>query len=448
MKMIGRYAVRGQLGRGGMSRVYKVEMPVTGKIAALKRLEPNPLLVDLMGMEAVRELFVAEAVIVANLRHPHLAEIWDFDEENDRPFYLMDYYCNNLGVMIGETYETEKPSRIIQTDRAIHYIRQILMGLDRLHHASIIHRDIKPFNILITDHDTVKICDFGLSKLRGEVFQGPPQLKVGTPWYAAPEQEENPDSVDYGADLYSVGVMLYRMLTGNLPMDDPEPPSRFNPDLDEEWNDFLYKTIAPRPQNRFRSAGAMLLALDESATAWEAKKDRICRLSPVETTDSEPPEPLSDIRRKKPVKVRPQVARERFELDDLWRPRAYARNHLEEAGEGVVFDRTTGLTWERSGSQYPVTWHEAKAYIEERNRDRCGGYSDWRLPTVDELISLVTETPHGRSLCIEPVFDPTQKQLWSLDRRSHIAAWYVSIDLGFVAWQDFTGYYYARGVRG
>jgi serine/threonine protein kinase len=448
MKMIGRYAVRGQLGRGGMSRVYKVEMPVTGKIAALKRLEPNPLLVDLMGMEAVRELFVTEAVIVANLRHPHVTDIWDFDEEEDKPFYLMDYYCNNLGVMIGETYETEKPSRIIKTDRAIHYIRQILLGLDRLHHAGIIHRDIKPFNILITDHDAVKICDFGLSKLRGEVFQGPPQLKVGTPWYAAPEQEENPDTVGYSADLFSVGIMLYRMLTGILPMENPKPASRFNPDLDKDWDAFLFKAMEPRPQDRFRRTRSMLAALDTIISDWEAEKERICRLPPEETIDFPSPESLNQDRRKQPIKVRPRVARERFSLDELWRPRAYIQNQLETGGNGIIFDRTTGLAWERSGSEYPLTWHEANTYIDELNRNRCGGHTDWRLPTVDELTSLITKTPHGRSLCIEPVFDSTQKQVWSSDRRSHIAAWYVSIVLGFVAWQDFTGYYYVRGVRG
>ncbi len=448
MKMIGRYAVRGQLGRGGMSRVYKVEMPVTGKIAALKRLEPNQLLVDLMGMDAVRDLFVTEAVIVANLRHPHLTEIWDFDEDEGKPFYLMDYYCNNLGVMIGETYETEKPSRIIKTDRAIHYIRQILMGLDRLHHAAIIHRDIKPFNILITDHDTVKICDFGLSKIRGEAFQGPPQLKVGTPWYASPEQEENPDWVDPSADLFSVGIMLYRMLTGILPMEDPKPASRFNPDLNRDWNAFLFKAMAPRPEHRFRRAKDMLAALDDTVSAWEAEKDRVCRLPPEESTASPLSAPGSEKRRKQPVKVRPQVARERFALDELWRPRIYIPNRFEEFGNRLVFDHSTGLTWEKSGSEYPLNWHEANAYIDGLNRNRPDGHFDWRLPTVDELTSLITETPHGRSLCIEPVFDPTQKQIWSCDRRSHIAAWYVSIDLGFVAWQDFTGYYYVRGVCG
>ena len=83
-----------------------------------------------------------------------------------------------------------------------------------MHHAGIIHRDIKPYNLLVTDHDTIKICDFGFSKVRGENFSGPPTLKFGSAWYAPPEQEDNPDSVDFSADLYAVGITLYRMLTG------------------------------------------------------------------------------------------------------------------------------------------------------------------------------------------------------------------------------------------
>lgn len=122
MKTIGKYEIRGLLGRGGMGRVYKVQVPVIGKIAALKRLEPHPHLVSLLGETGVRDRFIAESATLAGIRHPHVVGIHDYDtDEAGRPFYLMGYWFNNLGVMMGETYRTEAPSRILPLDRAFYY---------------------------------------------------------------------------------------------------------------------------------------------------------------------------------------------------------------------------------------------------------------------------------------------------------------------------------------
>ena len=272
MKFVGKYEILGLLGRGGMGKIFKVRLPVIGKIAALKLLAPNPFLVDILGMDRIEGLFISEAAAMAGLRHPHLLETWDFDKADGRYFYTMDYYCNNLGTMMGESSRIELPSRIIPTDRAIHYIRQTLEGLACLHHAGIIHRDIKPFNILITDQDTVKIGDFGLSKLRGEAAGSPRNLKIGSPFYAPPEQETDPDHVDFSADLYSAAVTLYRMLTGSLPMSAPAPASGINPDLDETWDQFLFKAMAPKPQDRFSSAGQMLDALKTTRNRLDHQK--------------------------------------------------------------------------------------------------------------------------------------------------------------------------------
>ena len=160
---------------------------------------------------------------MAGLNHPNIVSIHDYDQDRGKRFYVMDFYANNLGTMMGESYTVESPSRPIPVDRAIGYTRQYLEGIRCLHDAGIVHRDIKPFNLLVTPRDTVKICDFGLSKLRGETDAGPGNLKVGSPYYAAPEQERDPNSVDERADLYPVGVMLYRMLTGRLPSNQPVP---------------------------------------------------------------------------------------------------------------------------------------------------------------------------------------------------------------------------------
>ena len=447
MKYIGKYKIRGLLGRGGMGRIYKVEHPQIGKIFALKLLRPHPVLFDLMGREKIVAMFKAEAVTMAGLRHPNIIEILDYDEADGNHFYLMEYYVNNLGVMIGETYRTEQPSRKLKIDKVIHYAAQTLGGLDGLHHAGIIHRDIKPYNLLVTDQDTIKICDFGLSKIRGEKFSGPTNLKLGSAWYAPPEQEEDPDSVDFSADLYAVGITVYRMLTGILPSSDHLPVGRFNSDLDDAWDDFLTKATAPNPAHRYVSAAQMLADLQLLQAAWQEKKEQICHLPEPEKTASAravttPVHPRSCC-----IKVDPRNAGKIFGLDDLWRPARYLSNAFALEPDKTVKDRATGLVWQQAGSKFPLNRPQAVAYIEQLNASNFAGSRTWRLPTVEELMTLLTELPQGDDFCIEPIFDPTQKWIWSCDRRSFTAAWYISVDLGYVAWQDFSGYRYVRAVR-
>ena len=447
MKYIGKYAIRGLLGRGGMGKIFKVEHPLIGKIYALKLLAPDPLLVTLMGRDKIRDMFKAEAVTIAGLRHPNIVEIMDYDEAGDKPYYLMEYYVNNLGVIIGEPSRTERASRIINIEKAIRYTRQTLNGLDCMHHAGIIHRDIKPYNLLVTDHDTIKICDFGLSKLRGEKFDGPASLKFGSAWYAPPEQEDTPDSVDFSADLYAVGVTLYRMLTGVLPEDGYQPVTRFNSDLDDAWDDFIQKAIAPRPAARYPSAAEMLADLMRLQTDWQAKKEQLCRLPELKKSGKAGSAASRLAPRRRPIKINPPGARKTFALDDLWRPAQFLPNEFIANPDKTVTDRTTGLVWQQSGSEFPLTWSRAKDYIQALNASRFAGSDTWRLPTIAELVTLLTELPQGEDYCIEPIFDQRQKRIWSCDRRSFIAAWYVSIDMGYVAWQDFTAYYHVRAVR-
>ncbi|UCD80040.1 MAG: DUF1566 domain-containing protein [Desulfobacterales bacterium] len=447
MKYIGKYKIRGLLGRGRMGRIFKVEHPLIGKIFALKLLDPDPVLVSLIGGSKILAMFKTEAVTIAGLRHPNIVEILDYHESDDKPFYLMEYYVNNLGVMIGESFRAEEASRTIKIEKVIRYISQTLAALNCMHHAGIIHRDVKPHNLLVTDHDTIKICDFGLSKLRGEEFDGPPTLKFGSPFYAPPEQEDDPNRVDFSADLYAVGITIYRLLTGNLPEDTYEPVGRFNPDLDATWDDFIKKAIAPRPVNRYLTAAEMLADLQRLKAAWEAKKEQICLLPQAEKSNKAEAAATRMTPRSSCIKIGPRQAKKTFGLDDLWRPARFLKNKFEINPDKTITDSATGLVWQQSGSDFPITWAQAKVFIESLNSARFAASSAWRLPTIDELITLLTEFPHGEDYCIEPIFDQTQKSIWSCDRRSFVAAWYVSVDMGYVAWQDFTGYYHARAVR-
>jgi len=452
MKKIGRYIIRGLLGKGGMSKVYKVELPTIGKIAALKLLDPDELLVQLMGYDKLRNLFIKEAVTIAGLRHPNILAIHDFDESQGNPFYVMDFFANNLGTMMGESYHIEDPSRIIYADKALDYLGQTLSGLCCLHDAGIVHRDIKPYNLLVSYRDTVKICDFGLSKLRGETFTGPANLNVGSPYYAAPEQETDPDNVDARADLYPLGIMFYRMITGRLPdikgqLSTYTPPSGCNPDLDLLWDAFTARAIAPHRDQRFPSAQAMRTALDALRDHWHRQKEMSCAMAPTAASPSYAADQSVVLKpRRNPTKWDLHTTAIQLNLDRLWRPKNYVNNQFEQVDHTTITDHCTGLAWQQSGSRYPLTWHQANDYISRLNTEQFGGHRTWRLPTADELVSLLKPSPQGRSLCIAPLFDATQRWIWSADRRSFLAAYYVDIELGFVWWQDFSAPYYARAV--
>lgn len=452
MKKIGRYVVRGLLGRGGMARVYKVELPPIGKIAALKCFSPDPMLAQLMGRDPLRDLFVSEALTLARLQHPNIVTIHDFDHHLVDPFYVMDFAANNLGILMGESFRVERPTRVIDIGKALHYTRQTLEGLACLHDAGIIHRDIKPFNLLVDARDQIKICDFGLSKIRGEAFAGPENLNVGSPFYAPPEQEASPDLVDANADLYPVGIMLYRMLTGRLPQTEPSDseyltPSKWNPHLDAEWDRFIATAIDPQPARRFNKATDMLAALKKLTSHWEQTKEKSCTLITEVNAQQEmnPPQRISKIRRH-PIKVRPHIAKTRFKLDRLWRPSIYVANAFKHQSELVLRDDTTALVWQQSGSAYPRTWFQARAYIDALNKEGLAGRHTWRLPTAEELMTLLRPATSTRDLCIAPVFDATQRWLWSVDRRSYMAAYYADIELGFIGWQDFSAPFYVKAV--
>jgi serine/threonine-protein kinase len=348
--------------------------------------------------------------------------------------------------MIGEHFRVEERSRIMAPDKVIHYGLQILDGLSCLHQASIVHRDIKPYNILVTDQDSVKICDFGLSKLHGETRGRPRNLQIGSPFYTPPEQEKEPELVDDRADLYSCAVMLYRMLTGELP-DTMRKASQLNPLLDAQWDLFLATGLARDRENRFASAKAMHHALMKLQEHWQQSKEKTCTILDDQQTGNGSGRSTGEkILRRQPVKIDPRGGRKLFKVDSLWRPRHYIANQFIDNRDATITDKACGLVWQQAGFDYPLTWEGARQYVQSLNEYSTAGCSKWRLPTVDELLSLLTEMSLREQYCMAPLFDRSKKGLWSGDKRSFIAAGYVSVDLGFVGWQDMTCYNYVRAV--
>lgn len=436
-----------------MGCVYKVRVPFIGRIVALKLLSPHPNLVSLLGLEQIQKRFLSEASLIASLRNPNIVEILDFDFDGEKPFYTMEYHYLDLGRLIGESYRAELPSRLLSLDKAIHYTRQMLLGLARLYRAGIVHRDIKPGNLLISDEDRIKICDFGFSKLRGERSNRPPHLIIGSPFYTAPEQEQNPDKADQRADIYSAGVIVHRMLTGLLPEEGVRKPSEYHPDAEQGWDEFVEKALQTDPDRRFTTPDDMLRALDNLSSEWEKKKETFCRYVP----DNRPGNSAEEQRRKitpcgvklrsAPLKTNPKSAPEAFGCDRLMRPTRYSDGNFIHLFEGAtVFDSRSGLVWQQSGSDDTLSRTETLHYIHDLNTCGFCGCSHWRLPTVDELFSILKSPTLEVQDCLDPVFDGKHKMLWSSDRCTFVSGWYVNMELGFADFADFTCRFHVRAV--
>ena len=491
MRTLGRYAILGLLGRGGMGAVYKAAMPRTGRVVAVKVLKPAEMLAATADPALLRRNFFREAALMAGIRHPNIAQVLDVDEapgpncvgsncvgpdcagpdKTGLPFFVMEYYCNNLGALLGEGYRVEEPTRRLGVDQALSCARQLASALARLHHEGIIHRDVKPFNLMLAERatdtcpaghgqaDEVKLIDFGLSRLRGE--KGSAQAKgavVGSPYYAAPEQEADPETADERADVFSAGVTLFRCLTGRLPQEGL-PASALRAGLDDRFDAFFTRACHEDRSKRPASARDLLAELDGLDAHWASLRARACSLPEETPSSDETPTPSARASqpaalRATPVRQPLAGARAAFGLDGLWRPVASAPERFAAGGqqdgledgleEGLVRDRKTGLVWERGGSAYGLTFAAAQDRAKRLAAQGHLGMAGWRLPTVAELATLLLPEPDLRQLCLSPAFDPQQRRIWTADRKSFTSAWYADVEHGFVWWQDLSCEFFVR----
>ena len=425
MNRLGKYEVIGRLGRGGMSVVYKVRAPLTGRIVALKLLAPrDELFADLAGEDQLRQAFFEEARIMGGIAHAHVAGVVDCDEAGGRPFIVLEYYAHSLGTLIGEAYEVERPSRPISVAKTTRYLRQTLKGLERLHFAGIVHRDLKPYNLMLTGDDRIKIIDFGLSRVRGEERLGVKGLQVGSPFYAAPEQEIRPETADERADIYSVAMLAYRLLTGRLaaPAVGGAPlPSSLRPELGADWDEWVMTGLAHEPSRRFATARQMRSALEDVFAAWKATSAAECLF----VEDGEVGSAV--IMRREPKRIRSYQAQAEVGLDRLMRPTTYQVHQLRSRGDRLVLDPLTGLLWQGQGSEFPLDWRQAGEYVEQLNRQGYAGRGEWRLPTLPELLTILRPPTVERDFCLPLLFSRKIHWLWSGDWCSLRQAWMVDI---------------------
>ena len=200
----GKYRIVEEIGRGGMGVVYKAEDLKLKRSVALKFLPPH-----LMNSPELKERFIVEAQAAAALSHPNICVIHEVGEAEDRSFIAMEY-------VEGETLRDKIKQGPLKTEDAVDITSQIAAGLGEAHRKGIIHRDIKSANIMVTDKGQAKVMDFGLAKLRGGSSLTKSQTTLSTVAYMSPEQAQG-DAVDGRTDIWSLGVVLYEMLTGELP---------------------------------------------------------------------------------------------------------------------------------------------------------------------------------------------------------------------------------------
>lgn len=233
------------IGVGGMGAVYKARQERLDRIVAIK------ILPEKFGHDMKFALrFTREARTLAKLNHPNIVALYEFDNVADTYYFLMEY-------VEGSNLRDVVKSRGLLPQHALAIVPHLCDALQYAHDKAIVHRDIKPENILMSVDGSVKIADFGLSRILGNEnhqhsLTGTHQV-MGTPRYMAPEQLENTHNVDHRADIYSLGVVIYEMLTGELPIGRFAAPST-KVEIDVRLDDVVLRTLEKEPQHRYQRA--------------------------------------------------------------------------------------------------------------------------------------------------------------------------------------------------
>ena len=258
-----RYEILERIGTGGMAVVYKAKCHRLNRLVAIKILKS-----DLAQNEEFRRRFNAESQAVAQLSHPNIVSVYDVSRGGDTEYIVMELID---GITLKQYMEKRGQ---LNWRESLHFITQIMRGLSHAHSRGIIHRDIKPQNIMVLRDGSVKVADFGIACL-ADSAQTLTQEALGSVHYISPEQARG-DRPDARSDIYSSGVVFYEMLTGRLPFEGesavavaiqhlssiPLAPREINPDIPEQLELICMKAMAPDLEHRYQSADAMIADLE------------------------------------------------------------------------------------------------------------------------------------------------------------------------------------------
>jgi serine/threonine protein kinase len=254
---VGRYKILGELGRGAMGVVYKAEDPSLDRVVALKTILLSD---DAEGRKDYHKRFFLEAKAAGKLTHPHIVTTYDFGEEEDLAYLAME-------LLEGDDLRTRMKEGPLAIADAVDIAQQVADGLGFAHERGVVHRDIKPGNIMLLPRGQAKIMDFGIARQRSDDFKTSTGIVMGTPRFMSPEQVAG-DPVDQRSDIFSLGVVLYEMLTGtalfagedtpqiahNVTSVEHVPPSRLNPEVPSMLDFAVARALKKDPAVRYQDA--------------------------------------------------------------------------------------------------------------------------------------------------------------------------------------------------
>ncbi len=286
----GRYEILEVIGRGGMAVVYKAKCHLLNRFVAVKILRD-----DMAADAEFRANFKKEAQAVAMLSHPNIVSVYDVSRTPEVDYIVME-------LIEGITLKQYMKSKgVLSCRESVHFTTQIAKALAHAHGKGIIHRDIKPQNVMITMDGTVKVADFGIAYLESALEESR-GTAVGSVHYISPEQARGLPA-DARSDLYSLGIVFYEMLTGHLPYTgasaeeialqhlagNPTPPRELNPEIPPELEAIVLKTMAVDPEQRYQTAEALLSDLEEFRFGSTAPLPHV-----GESAETVPSEPLPE----------------------------------------------------------------------------------------------------------------------------------------------------------
>jgi serine/threonine-protein kinase len=297
---IARYKILGELGRGAMGVVYRAEDPALDRVVALKTILLSD---DVDNRKEYEERFALEARAAGKLNHPNIVTTFDFGEEGDLAFLAME-------LLEGTDLRTRLKDGALPTDEAVEIALQVAEGLAYAHERGVVHRDIKPGNIMLLERGGAKIMDFGIARQQREDFKTSTGMVLGTPRFMSPEQIAGA-SVDQRSDVFSLGVVLYEMLTGQMLFagaDSPqiahavttlehEPPSRRNREVSSMLDFVVARMLKKDPAVRYQDAYEVAtdlrtcLAELQGRPPAEAKRDTTKTVKLARKSDSKFPAP-------------------------------------------------------------------------------------------------------------------------------------------------------------
>lgn len=261
----GRYEIHEIIGVGGMAVVYKAYDNIDDKIVAIKILKE-----EYLANEEFRRRFKNESKYIAVLSHPNIVKVYDVHFGDQLQYIVMEYI---EGITLKEYIQQQN---IIQPKEAVHFTTQILRALQHAHDKGIVHRDVKPQNIMLLQNGSIKVTDFGIASFSRSDTRTMTESAIGSVHYISPEQARG-DFTDAKADIYSVGVVLYEMLTGKLPFqsenavsvalmqlqEEPVNPREINGNIPVALEQITMHAMQKDPRARYQSAAEMLLDIDE-----------------------------------------------------------------------------------------------------------------------------------------------------------------------------------------